>query len=227
MNPPDLHSFSEYERTTLLRAFGVLDSILLTLQRIATKYGCGDDPIVIARAIEKFRKLESASFEDTKQLYFTVCMAIARAEEWRFTGETLSALLVVRDTLKESMRAAAESEGKSAEYEAAERMFQQHMDDFHNPDAALRGFDAARAIEAMERHGIDASEIKRLAKKSPEDLEKDLRDAERLKLLGVEEFSRQQGAATRKRALRWVGKAFCCVVLILAALWVLARFLGA
>jgi hypothetical protein len=168
-------------------------------------------------------------------------MALAKGEEWGFKGETISALLIVRDSLKESMRVTAESEGKSTEYEAAECMFQQHMDDFHNPDAPLiahtkpgdRGWllrtllkdpiTLARIAKAMERRGMDISEIKNLFEKyrNPEDLEKDIRDIARLEVFGEKEFSRQQGAATRKAVLRWTLRAFWCVVGTLAVVWLL------
>jgi len=171
-------------------------------------------------------------------------MALAKSEEWRLTGETVSALLIVRDSLKESMRATAESEGKSTEYEAAERMFQQHMDDFHNPDAPLKArtkpgdrgwllrtllkdpITLAQTAKAMERRGMDISEIKNLFEKcrKSEDLEKDIRDIARLEMFGEKEFSRQQGAATRKAVLRWTVKALCYVALTLTVIWLLAVF---
>lgn len=117
------------------------------------------------------------------------------------------------------------------------------MKDFHNPDAPLKVLldtkpgergkglwsllkdpaTAARAIEAMERRGMDTSEIKKLAEKyrNPEDLEKDIRDAIRLEHLGEKEFSRQMAAATRKAVLRWTLKAFCYVAGTLAVVWLL------
>lgn len=243
---------SEYERTRLLRAYGVLDSAVLSLQQLAAKYEIEADPAVIARSIENARKLESLPFEDAKQLYFTVCIAAARGADWGFPAETISALLIVRDALKKSMGVVAESAGKWAEYEAAERKFMQYMDDYHNPDAPLKEIldikprersmkalrsllkepkTTARAIEAMERQGLDASDIKRLATKyrDPEDLEKALRDAERLQLLGVEEFSRREVAATRKAALRWAVKALGYVgviVVLIGIVIIIVRLAG-
>jgi hypothetical protein len=218
--------------------------VLLSLERIAAKYDYGikADPEVIARSVEKLQRLESLPFGDAKQLYWTVSMAVARGDEWGFTGETASALLIARDSLRESMRATAENEGKSVEYETAERMFLQHIDDFHNPEAPLnartkpgdRGWllrtllkdpmTLARIAKAMEQRGIDITEIKNLFEKyrDPEDLKKDIRDAARLEVLGEKEFSRQQGAATRKAVLRWTVKALSYAALTLAAIWILA-----
>jgi hypothetical protein len=233
------------ERASLLRSLALLDGVLPSLQPLAAQYQEEADANLIALTIEKLLRSETVTFGETRELYFCASLAIARSEDWRLSGETVGALLEVRDATKGSMRVTAESEGKLAEYEAAERLHQQHLDDFHNPGAPLRGFfgpqksgflwavlrdptATVRAIQAFERHGMDTSEIKRLAAryKNPEDLEKDIRDAALLKELGEKEFSRQKGAANREAAARWMAKALCYLGVAVLVFWVLLHFMG-
>lgn len=234
------------EGIRLIRALGVLDNVLPSLQRLAVEYGIEAwDPDRITHIIEQVRKPDGIPFEDAKELYFCTCVAVARSDDWNLTGETVGALLEVRDAVKESMRAAAEGEGKATELENAERVHQQYMDDFHNPGAPLKGFfgpqarergsilrpllkdpaTTARAIQAMQRHGLDTSDIKRLAEKytNADELERDIRDAALLQELGVKEFSRRQVAATRKAVGRWIVKGICFLGVALLLLWIVLR----
>ncbi len=231
------------EGIRLIRALDVLDNVLPSLQRLAVEYGIEAwDPDRITHIIEKVRKTDGIPFEEAKDLYFCISVAVARSDDWKLTGETVGALLEVRDAVKVSMRTAAETEGKSAEFDNAERVHQQYLVDFHSPGAPFRRFfgpqarergailrtvlkdpaTTARAIQAMERHGLDASDIKRLAEKytNTDKLERVIRDAALLEVLGVKEFSRREVAATRRAAARWAIKAVCYLGVALLLLWI-------
>jgi hypothetical protein len=74
----------------LLHAVDVLNSVLPSLQRLAAEYGIEAwEPDRIAHIIEELRKLGAISFEEAKELYFCICVAVARSEDWKLTGETI------------------------------------------------------------------------------------------------------------------------------------------
>lgn len=171
-------------------------------------------PPVTMDVAEILQQIDAANptgmkFGDAQQLYSALGEAIAKGKG-RLPGEVYHSLSGVRDVLLDSMRVAATLEGKFAQFVQAQMAWHKYMQTFFNIGAPLRSLmripegatgktmgqmmntaNRARITEALERYGIDTSDIKGLLSRGDKVLAKDLSDASRLKQLGPEVFQQQ------------------------------------
>jgi hypothetical protein len=132
-----------------------------------------------------------------------------------------NALKNVSNSLEGGLETTAAKEGKLPDLQNANAMFKAHAADFWNKTAPLKPFanvppDArgatvnkflkvsqqGRILDALERRGVDTTDIKAILAKGGKAVRADFRDAATLQNLGQPALDKQVAAVNRVKALK-------------------------
>lgn len=183
-------------------------------------------PAVTSDMVEKAMVTEDPN-EILKMLAEKDTIPFRQAQQFRSAIETYitkarpsavvyNALKNVSNSLGDGLGATAASEGKAAEYKAADAMFKEHAADFWNKNAPLKPLlnalpgtrpgvlnrflnivNDSRALDALERRGVDTKDIRALLAKGGKQIKADVKDAATLQNLGQPVLNQQAATATR------------------------------
>jgi hypothetical protein len=178
-----------------------------------------DDPATILKELAGH---DNIPFRQAQQYRSAIEQFITKNKP---SATTYNALKQVSGSLSNALQSTAEREGVLKEFNAAEGMFKQHAADFWNKGAPLKSFvdpsadtkpstlnkflnatNDSRALAALERRGIDTSNVRAILAKGADVIKKDVPDAATLRNLGQPALDQQVGAANtamvKKYALR-------------------------
>ena len=178
--------------------------------------GMTDDLGLILRQIQTSNQLP---FREAQTLYSSLGEAMAKGKNM-MPGEVYSALKVVRETIGDSMKAAAQADGKLTQYTAAQKGWSQYMQDWWNPGAPMKPLTSAAAkkdfvvlkqlisdnggniTKTMEKYGIDASDVRALQRIGKKSLQDKIAQAAELNRMGESGFQGQAAKEARVAALK-------------------------
>jgi hypothetical protein len=124
--------------------------------------------------LQALKDKRSITFQQAQNLRSALGRAIAKGQGYKIPGEVYQSLRSVHDLVDDGMRATAENAGKLDQWENAQKVYKQFMDDFYNKNAPLKGildlkegmtggtlrrltrpFTGPRAEMAMRRWGLN------------------------------------------------------------------------
>lgn len=173
------------------------------------------DSMDAGQLVDLINKKDAIPFKDAQKLYSALGQKIA-AGKGNLPGEVYSSLKSVRDSLANQMKATADSEGKLAQYTAAQENWKGLMKDWQNVGAPLRdltnpasakdfallkklvGDNGGNATKTLEKYGVDTSDIKALQSMGKKQLLGKISDAAEISRMGPDAF--QQLSAQQAKA---------------------------
>lgn len=191
-----------------------------------------DDPNVI---LQQLKDVDQMPFREVQRRSADIEQWISRNNP---PAELYKSLKAVSNSLKASLEATANNEGKGAEYQIFKKMFQQHVEDFWDKNAPLRPWtgnnpriepDMAgkttseflnnakmnRVIDALERRGIGTQDIKNIIAKEarkPGSVMDDMKDAAMLRAVGRGPLDQRVADANKALLKKWGGRAGAAAV---------------
>jgi hypothetical protein len=173
----------------------------------------------VAQMLQQIGSRAEIPFNDAQQLYSALGEAAARGRRM-LPGEVYSSIQAVRQTLADQMSAAAEAEGKLAQFQAAQKGWKAYMDAFWNPEAPVKPllspaaknnqyFTLKKLVsdnrgnirDTLEDFGIDTSDIRALQEMDKKNLLKTVADAAELDRMGPEAFQKAAGEQARQQMI--------------------------
>jgi hypothetical protein len=167
------------------------------------------DPADILKQLSEW---DQVPFRDAQRYRSNIEQYISKSRQ--LPTQVYNALKQVSGALSDGLETTADTEGKLADFQAANQMFKEHAADFWNKNAPLKSFlstpaDAtgttlnrftqtatqSRALDALDRRGIPTEDLRALLSSGTKALRGDIQKAATLRNLGEQALQNQTIAA--------------------------------
>jgi hypothetical protein len=99
----------------------------------------GVEPSQIADTLQALQEKRAISFSQAQELRAALGRAMAKGQGFKTPAEVYQSLRGVHDLVDDGMRMAAKTDGVLPQWEQAQKVYKQFMDDFYNKNAPLKG----------------------------------------------------------------------------------------